>query len=362
MLYKVPEGYRPGDHDPADCTSVMNADTPTSDTETDQRVAAPSDAAGTTAGEGSSDRERPWYRPLARVKASVQAIGEGTEADIEREVLALSRSKRWLAPLGFVVGASAMLFHGLRLIVTNWRLTLIEIVPATWIWLAMLDLKAHSLHGRTFHVLRGPVLIPLVLVVMGLTAAMFFLNAVFAFAIAGPGKPQIGPAFAEARNHLRVISAWGLGIGFALALSTLVVTRWGASWFGISLSIVVGVMMLTYVAVPARIVGIKAPANYSNRDKLVASAVGGGIGALVCTPPYVIGRIGLLLLGSSPLFVLGVILMTLGATLQAGATGAVKAIKMSSKLVAGQDLDAHPVTAQEPRDLEQRGPESSGPS
>jgi len=39
------------------------------------------------------------------------------------------------------------------------------------------------------------------------------------------------------------------------------------------------------------------------------------------------------------LFVLGIFVLTLGFTLQAGATGAVKAIKMSAKLVAGHQLD-----------------------
>jgi hypothetical protein len=63
--------------------------------------------------------------------------------------------------------------------------------------------------------------------------------------------------------------------------------------------------------------------------------VGGSLGVLICTPPYVIGRIGILLLGSHVLFALGVVLLVVGLTLQAGATGAVKAIKMSAKLAAG---------------------------
>jgi hypothetical protein len=63
--------------------------------------------------------------------------------------------------------------------------------------------------------------------------------------------------------------------------------------------------------------------------------VGGSLGVLICTPPYVIGRIGILLLGSHVLFALGVALLVVGLTLQAGATGAVKAIKMSAKLAAG---------------------------
>jgi hypothetical protein len=57
---------------------------------------------------------------------------------------------------------------------------------------------------------------------------------------------------------------------------------------------------------------------------------------VICTPPYVLGRIGLLMLGSRALFVPGVILLVIGLTLQAGATGAVKTIKMSAKLVSGR--------------------------
>jgi len=41
-------------------------------------------------------------------------------------------------------------------------------------------------------------------------------------------------------------------------------------------------------------------------------------------------------LGSNVLFVLGIVLLAVGLTLQAGATGAVKAIKMSAKLAAGE--------------------------
>jgi hypothetical protein len=63
--------------------------------------------------------------------------------------------------------------------------------------------------------------------------------------------------------------------------------------------------------------------------------VGGAIGGIVCTPPYVLGRVGLLMLGSHALFILGCVVIAIGVTLQAGATGAVKTVKMSAKLVSG---------------------------
>ena len=104
-----------------------------------------------------------------------------------------------------------MLFAGVKLLVTNWRLTLVQIVPAMWIWLAMLDIKIHTLHGKGFHLLTGPVLVPAIVGVTVLTAASFYLNGVFAFAISVPGKPQIRPAFAKANRHIRTILSWGVG-------------------------------------------------------------------------------------------------------------------------------------------------------
>ena len=256
----------------------------------------------------------------------------------------VSRARPWLAPLALAVGAFAMLFDGVKLLFTSWRLTLIQVLPAMWIWAAMLDLKLHLqpvtklqlVHGKPFHLLMGPqVVIPAVLGVAAVTAAGFYLNAVFAFAIIQPGRPQIRPAFAQARLHLPIVLGSGAVVGLFLGLSVVVVPRWGVFWFGLSLGIVIGIMMVCYVAVPARLIGVK-PAR-SRRDKLVASAVGGAVGAVVCTPPYLLGRIGLVMLGwGRVLFVLGVVVFAVALTLQAGATGAVKTVKMSAKLVGGR--------------------------
>jgi hypothetical protein len=281
----------------------------------------------------------------AQIAQFIQAVRDSDQAVVDRMILRLSRSHPLLAPLALIIGAFAMLFEGVKLLFTNWRLTLIQVLPAMWIWAAMFDLKAHVLHGKTFHVLTGPaIVIPIVLGVAAVTAACFYLNAVFAFAIVQPGQPQIRPAFVQARSHLPVVLGSGAVVGLLLGLSTVVVARWGLFWFAFSLGIVVGIMMVSYVAVPSRLIGMKT--SYSKRDKLAASAVGGAVGAVICTPPYVLGRVGLLKLGSSTLLVLGVILFAIGLTLQAGATGAVKTVKMSAKLVAGRQLPSD----QEPPD------------
>jgi len=276
----------------------------------------------------------------------VAAIRTGDEAMVESTIRTLSRRSRWLAPLAMAVGAFSMLFQGVKLLFTNWRLTLVQILPAMWIWAAMLDLKAHVFHGKEFHVLRGPLLVPVVLAIASITAAAFFLNAVFAFAISRPGAPEIRPAFAEARAHKATVLGWGFVIGLALGFSTMVVQRWGIRWFGLSLGIVVGVMMLTYVLIPSRLLGVKS--SRSRRDKLTATAIGGAVGAAVCSPPYFLGRVAILMLGSHTFRILAVVLLAMAIVLQTGATSTVKAIKLSAKLAVGPAPDRGGATVGEP--------------
>jgi hypothetical protein len=278
-----------------------------------------------------------------RVRSLIKAIQENDEAKIEEAILRLSRSRRIFAPLALAVSAFVLLFDGLRLLLSNWRLTLVTVLPAMWIWLAMYDLKGHFLHGRSFHVIRGPILIPICLVIIAITMASFFLNAVFAFSISKPGRPEVRPGVRDALRHRTPILVSGGIVGALLAFSTMIVTRWGRPWFGIVLSIVVGLMMLCYVAVPARLIGGKP--RQSRRDKLTTSAIGGAIGATVCTPPYLLGRLGLLMLGSKVLLIPGIFVFAIGITLQAGATGAVRAIKLSVSLTAGHRLESAPPKA-----------------
>jgi len=299
---------------------------------------------------GGSPRPSRRAAVLTQFERLIVAIRTGDEAMVERTVLALSQRSRWLAPLAMLVGAFAMLFQGVKLLFTNWRLTLVQILPAMWIWAAMLDLKAHALHGKEFHILRGPLLGLVLLVIAGLTAGSFFLNAVFAFAINKPGAPEIRPAFAEARRHIRTVLAWGLAVGLALGFATMVVDRWGKFWFSLTLGIVVGIMMVAYVAVPARLIGLKS--ERSTRDKLTATAVGGAVGAVVCAPPFALGRVAILMLGSHTFRYLAIVLLAVAIVLQTGATSSVKAIKMSAKLAIGGHPD-EASSALDPEPVEQ---------
>jgi hypothetical protein len=267
-----------------------------------------------------------------RLSRLVRAIEEDDGAAIEA-VLKLSRSRRLFAPLAFAVGAFAMVLDGLRRLVTNWRLMLIVMLPAVWVELALLDLKARVLSRNSLPTLRGPVLIPIALAIVAVTAACFFLNAVFAFALVQPGRPALRPAFEAARARRTLILASGTTVGLLLAFSTTLAPRWRAPWFVLSLGIVVGLMMVSYVAVPSRLIGVKA--TYSRRDKLTAAVFVGALAAIVSTPPYLLGRLGIVMVGSRPLLIPGIFVLIVGFSLDAAATGAARAVKMSASLTAG---------------------------
>ena len=257
-------------------------------------------------------------------------IQRGDEADIARAIEELSRSRRYLAPLAYAVGGVAMLLGGVRLLFSNWRLTLIQVLPAVWIWLAMYNLRAHLLHGREFRDLEGPWVVLLLAAIAAGTIGVFFFNAVFGFAIAQGGTPRVRRAIAEARQRLGPIVLTGGVLGLALGLAVLLAPRAGEPWFAVSLGIVIGLMMAAYVAVPSRLVGVETKA--SRRDRLSASAVGGLLGVALATPPYILGRIGLLMIGSPFLRIPGFVVFLVAATLQAGATSAVRAVKLGARL------------------------------
>ena len=297
-------------------------------------------------GAGTTERRSRRERVGVLFVRLVEAVRQGDDDMVESAVLALSSRSRWLAPLALAVGGLAMLFQGVKTLFINWRLTLIQILPAMWIWVVMVDIKAHVLHGKGFHVFKYPsVEVGVIAAITVITAASFYLNAVFAFAIARKGTPEIRPAFSLARAHLRTILAWGIGVGVLTGFSAIVVDRWGQFWFAFSLGIMAGVLMFAYVAIPSRLLGLRT--EQSRRDKISAAAVGGAIGAVICSPPYALGRVALIMIGSHTLRYLAILLLVIAIILQTGATSAVKAVKMSAKIVAGstpEEADAEVFT------------------
>ena len=143
---------------------------------------------------------RARHRSLRQlVRRLIASIRDGDERTIGDAVLQLSKKRRIFAPLALAVGAFVMLFSGLRLLVTNWRLMLLQVLPAMLTWATTMDLKAHVLQGKEFHDIRRPVVLVLFAAAVLVTTAASYLNAAFAFAVSQPGPPQLRTGFEEAQ-------------------------------------------------------------------------------------------------------------------------------------------------------------------
>lgn len=273
-----------------------------------------------------------------RVRALVKAIRDGDPEDIEAAVLSVSRSHRWLAPLALTISTLVLLIDGLRLIFSNWRLTILQVLPAVWVWLAMFDLKVHVLHGRSFHEITGWRSWAAMGLIAVITIGAFYLNAVTAFAIMNPDGPSLPEGRRSARRNWRMVVTSGAVIGVLVGWSAVFAARHGRHWFTLFMGISVGLMMLAYVSVPTRLLNADTK-RMTRRDKLVNAAVTGTLSGVAAAPAYVLSRVGILMLGSHALFIPGVIVTAVGFALEAGASSAVRAIKMSMKLLAGGALE-----------------------
>jgi hypothetical protein len=261
------------------------------------------------------------------------AVRDADPTQIQHAIEGLGSSRRLLAPLGYVAGGFALLFDGLKLLVMNWRLTLIEVVPAVWIWITLWDLKAHFVRGREFYIVRGPLAFVVLALVVVIAVTAYACNAVFAFAVAGPQPPRIRPAFDLMLANRRLILGWGFGIGLAHGISTVFVARLGLVPFTISLGAVFVVMSVTFVSVPAQLIGYTKE-KMPMKQKVSRAAVGGAMSAVLTSPGFILNRLGLLMLGVSILKIPAIIVFSIGVALQAAATSGAKAVKLGSQFGA----------------------------
>ena len=125
----------------------------------------------------------------------------------------MGQSRRILTPLAWVAGTLVLLINGIKLLILNWRLTILQLVPASWVWLAMWDLKRHLLHGDSFAHLTLPERVLLIAAILAFSVLAYWCNTVFAFAIDAPPPPRIAPAMRRSCEGRRLIVSSGLALG-----------------------------------------------------------------------------------------------------------------------------------------------------
>ena len=112
------------------------------------------------------------------------------------------------------------------------------------------------------------------------------------------------------------------------------VPRIGSLWLYLVASIAAySLMLISFVAVPARILGAKKQ-KLRPKQAIGSWTVGGALSAVAMTPGFVLDRVGLILLGVQGLHVVGLVLLSIRTALYAAGMSSVKAVKLSMKLDA----------------------------
>src|SRR6478609_7045581 len=122
-------------------------------------------------------------RGVVRLVDVVGAVADADPEEIEATAKRLGSSRRYLAPVAWVAGMLVLVVRGIKLLLTNWRLLLVELVPATWVWVTIWDLRREGLRAPPLqHVTVQEVLLTVGFASVWALAALW-CNCVFGFAI-----------------------------------------------------------------------------------------------------------------------------------------------------------------------------------
>jgi hypothetical protein len=261
-----------------------------------------------------------------------KAVADVDPASIATSAERFGQSRSYLAPVAWAAGTLVLTLRGVKLLIFNWRLLFIQLVPAAWIWIVMYDLKQHTLRGVPFADLDLRARLVIWAVAIAWSIAAFWCNTVFAYAIDGRPPPRIRPAIHRTRRHWPAILASGTVLGGMLGLAAVTIPRLDRFWlFVVCLSAVLGIMMISFVAVPARLIG-RRTRKLPPREAIGRTVTGWGISAIGMTPGVLLDRLGLLMIGVPGLRVAGFLVLSLGTALYAAGMSSVKAVKLSIKL------------------------------
>ncbi len=271
---------------------------------------------------------------------AVQGVSNIDPATVQAELQRLGSRRRWLTPLVFVAGTVGVVFRGVLLLLRNWRLSLLMVVPAVWIWLMAWNVRTHLFSNRDLPTEYAEAIA--VVVIVG-AVICYWCNAVFAFAITQHDQADLRLAFRQARPRWRLVTGVALVTGAAQAAVWLWVAPLGPTWFAVGLTGMLLVQAYMFLAVPAWLLGTRP--KEAPREKLSRTVTTGALSGVAVAPGFLLNRLGLLLLGISEVWILGVVLVSVGAVLHVAASSSVRVVKMSVRLRTGDDDEPAPEPA-----------------
>jgi hypothetical protein len=293
---------------------------------------------------------RAWWSTLVRMTVAVRALEPGR---VQAEVRRIGGQRRWLMPLAYAAGTVAIVFEGIVLLLRNWRLLFLMLVPALWISLMSWNLRSRVFSHRDLPTAEAPAIAVGVLVV---SLIAYWCNATFAFTLTQDRGVHIRAAFAQARPHWRLVSGLALATGVAQGAVWIWVADLGLRWFSLALAAMLVVQIYLFVAVPSWLIGTRP--RESRHERILRTLTTGALSGVAVAPGFLLNRIGLLLLSVPGIRFIGIILVGAGAALWVAASSSVRVVKMAARLRGGGEEKAASAPAVSALDLER--PSSTG--
>ena len=268
---------------------------------------------------------------LAQLTLLRRAAEASDPADIALLLQRAGAHHRFLLPLAFAGHTLASVVHGVLVIARNWRLMLIELIPAVWIGAITWNWRAH-VSGRIELVeVHGTVAVAIAVFVVTVNLLAYWCNAVFAFTLSQDDRSDLSAAFRQARQRANVVNAWAISIGALHAYVAVFAVRWSIGGFAVAQGMIAIIQMYALVALPAALAGLRRQRKLPIRERLSAMAITAALTGLAVAPGFGLNRAGIVLIGLG-LPLLGGTVLTVAIILQVAATSSASAVKLAARL------------------------------
>lgn len=270
-----------------------------------------------------------WRRVLEWQRQAVE-LGPEQLADVVRRYGSATRLTRPFLAVGDTVDA---VVAGVVLLFGNWRLVLLEIVPAVWVGAVLWDWREHGTGRRPIPEVLGDWPGPIAMGVVLATLLAYWCSATIAFALVDASNVRVGAAFRRVREHAVVLTAWAMLVGAAHAYVTVWVSQQRPEWFPVALGAVAVVQVYAVVAVPVALARVPRD-RLTLEERIRASVLTAAVTVAATTPGLFVSRAGIVLLdvGRTPLMALAVVVTAVGITLQVAGTSVAHTVILAAKV------------------------------
>ena len=220
---------------------------------------------------------------------------------------------------------------GVLLLVGNWRLLLMELVPALWLGAITWDWRARTFGKLPLAEVHGEAAVAVMAVILVMTFAAYWCNAVFAFAAVQSPPVDLRAAMRSAGAHWRRITVWAAVAGLAHLVVAVYLTRTTVTIYSITLGAVVVLQMYALVAMPVALVARARVPSRGRRDRIARLLLAGALSGVASSPGFLLNRLAILLIALG-LPWLGVALLVPAVVVQAAGAASSRAVQLAARV------------------------------